>query len=377
MKHVQLAYSEKEALEKQSSGLISTAVVNTSVIINGVIFSKRRFAIAVMCLSAIGVNATEVDSSFYGSLRLGVDYVDAGTVDDAANGRDYLSRIGVKAQVELGSGLTGLGKIEYGIVGDDGVNFSQKQKLGMRQVYVGLKGDFGELTYGSQTILWHQYVRSAYFSDGLDSLRQGAIRDDDMLQWQKSFAHWKMGVAIQTEKQDGDSIDQYQLALQYQKDGLKLQAALAADQQGDNNGNLYGVRAWYDISDVFTVSVFYQLAEKDFDLYKGNSSGNVGLVSAKESGTVGGVISCVDEDRSTSGVYGKWRSGNNQIHTRYAMNACEIKGDVSSIKVEYIRHFSKVFRLWFSVEQLNSDETRLPATGEDMSEVQLGARFDF
>lgn len=335
-------------------------------------------ALLVACVSAsASVNATEVDSSFYGSLRLGADYVDSGTSDDAANGRDFLSRVGVKAEVKLADGLIGIGKVEYGLRGDDNVNFKQNDKPGMREIYVGLKGKFGTLTYGSQTILWHQYVRSAYFSDGLDSLRQGAIRDDDMLQWQKSFNQWKFGAAIQTEGQDGDSIDQYQLAAQYHNDKWKLQAALAADQQGENTGNLYGVRAWYEINKQYTVSAFYQLAEDDFDIYAGNSSGNVKLVSAKESPNVGGVTSCKGEERSTTGIYGKWRQDKNQIHARYAVNACDIKGDVSSIKVEYIRHLSSKFQVWASFEQLDSDTTRLPSTGEDMSEMQIGARFDF
>lgn len=339
--------------------------------------SSKMLFLNVLLFSCVCANAADVDSSFYGSLRLGADYVKSGTSDDAANGRDYLSRVGVNAQVQLAEGLTGIGKIEYGLRGDDGVNFNQNQKPGMRQIYVGIKGKFGTLTYGSQTIIWHQYVRSAYFSDALDSLRQGAIRDDDMLQWQKSYENWKFGAAIQTEQQDGDSIDQYQLAAQYSKQSLKIQAALAADQQGENTGNLYGVRAWYDISKMFTVSAFYHLAEKDFDLYKGNSSGNVRLVSAENSGNVGGVTACADEDRSTLGLYGKWRKDNNQIHARYAINSCEIQGDVSSIKVEYIYYLSNKFRLWASFEQLDNDTTRLPSTGENMSEIQLGTRFDF
>ncbi len=339
--------------------------------------SGKIILLTSLLLSGVSANATEVESDFYGSLRLGADYVDSGTADDAVNGRDYLSRVGVKANVQLADGLVGLGKVEYGLRGDDGVNFNQNQKAGMRQIYVGLKGKFGTVTYGSQTIIWHQYVRSAYFSDALDSLRQGAIRDDDMLQWQKSFDNWKFGAAIQTEQQDGDSIDQYQLAGQYQVKGLKIQAALAADQQGDNTGNLYGLRAWYDISKNVTVSAFYHLAEQDFDIYKGNSSGNVRLVSAEESGKVGGVTSCTDEERSTAGLYGKWRQGNNQVHARYAVNSCEISGDVNSVKVEYIHYLSKKFRLWASFEQLDNDETRLPSTGENMSELQLGVRFDF
>lgn len=344
--------------------------------LNKITVKKVCYA-SLLVAASNAVVAEDVETSFYGSLRLGMDYVDAGTVDDAANGRDFLSRIGAKASVSLTDSLTGIGQIEYGLRGEDSVNFEQNQNPGLRQAYVGVKGDFGKITYGSQTIIWHKFVRGAYFSDGNDSLRQGSIRDDDMLQWEKTFGSWKFGAALQTEKQDGDSFDQYQLAGQYASGPVKLQAALAADQRGDNTGNLYGVRAWYDISKSITLSAFYHLAEEDFDMYSGNSSGNVRLKSTAESGDIGGVSSCKTEERSTAGLYGKWKSGKNQIHARYAVNTCDISGDVSSIKLEYVRLLSKKFKMWASFEQLDSDDSRLPSTGKDMSELQLGARFDF
>lgn len=331
----------------------------------------------ISATSAAYADEGDLKTSFYGSLRLGADYVDAGTDDDAANGRDFLSRMGAKASVDLGNGLTGLGLVEYGMRGDDGVNFSQNNKPGLRQIVVGVKGDFGKVTYGSQTLIWHKFVRGAYFSDGLDSLRQGAIRDDDMLQWEKKAGNWKFGAALQTEKQDGDSFDQYQAGIEYKAGPVKLQAALAADKRGENTGNLYGVRGWYNVSDSITLSAFYHLAEEDFDLYGGNSSGNVRLKSTLSGNDVGGVTSCKNEERSTAGLYGKWKADKNQVHLRYALNSCDVKGDVTSIKVEYIRYLSKKFRLWASVEQLDSDTSRLPSTGEDMSEIQLGVRFDF
>ncbi|GAA6171006.1 hypothetical protein NBRC116592_06760 [Colwellia sp. KU-HH00111] len=341
------------------------------------VIAKKACLVGALIATSSTVCAQDVKTSFYGSLRLGVDYVDAGTNDDAANGRDYLSRIGVKSSVALTDSLTGIAKVEYGLRGDDNVNFAQNNKPGLRQVFVGVKGDFGTVTYGSQTILWHKFVRGAYFSDGLDSLRQGAIRDDDFLQWEKTSGNWRFGAALQTEKQDGDSFDQYQLAAQYKAGPVKLQAALAADQRGENTGNLYGVRAWYNVSDKVTVSAFYHLAEEDFDIYGGNSSGNVNLKSTEESGNVGSVTACKTEERSTTGLYGKWKSGKNQIHARYAINSCDIKGDVSSVKVEYVRALSKKFKVWAAYEQMDSDDSRLPSTGEDMSELQFGARFDF
>lgn len=347
--------------------------------INTNYFFKKLFTTTLLIGAATVAHAEEGDmkTSFYGSLRLGIDSVDSGSNDDAANGRDFLSRIGTKSSVDLGNGLTGLAVVEYGLRGDDGVNFVQNQKPGLRQVYIGLKGSFGKVTYGSQTIMWHNFVRGAYFSDGLDSLRQGAIRDDDLLQWEKKTGKWKFGAALQTEKQDGDSFDQYQVGVEYKSGPLKLQAAVVTDQRGDNTGNLVGVRGWYNISKNVTVSAFHHQASEDFDIYSGNSSGNVRTKSTKSGNAVGGITSCKNEDRTTTGIYGKWKQGKNQFHARYAVNACDIKGDASSIKVEYVRYLSKKFKMWVAFEQLDNDTSRLPSTGKDMSELQLGARFDF
>ncbi|MCP4411199.1 MAG: porin [Gammaproteobacteria bacterium] len=343
------------------------------------LFTKSAVAAGILLATSGMVLAEEGDvkTSFYGSLRFGADFVEASTEDDGGNGRDYLSRVGVKASLDLGYGLTGLALVEYGLRGDDGVNFVQNQKPGLRQVTIGLQGDFGKVTYGSQTITWHKFVRGAYFSDGLDSLRQGAIRDDDMLQWEKKSGNWKFGAAVQIEQQDGDTFDQYQFGSEYKSGDLKLQVAIAKDQRGDNTGNLFGVRGWYNTSENTTVSAFYHLADEDYDTYGGNSSGNVRLVSATESGNIGGVTGCKTEERSTSGLYGRWKSGKNQFHARYAVNACDISGDVSSIKVEYVRSLGKNYKAWVAFEQLDSDVTRLPSTGEDMSELQLGLRVDF
>ena len=78
--------------------------------------SSKFLLLAMASLASVSVSATEVDSEFYGSLRLGADYVESGTADDAVNGRDYLSRVGVKANVQLTDGLVGLGKVECGFV---------------------------------------------------------------------------------------------------------------------------------------------------------------------------------------------------------------------------------------------------------------------
>ena len=105
--------------------------------LNKITVKKVCYA-SLLVAASNAVVAEDVETSFYGSLRLGMDYVDAGTVDDAANGRDFLSRIGAKASVSLTDSLTGIGQIEYGLRGEDSVNFEQNQNPGLRQAYVGV-----------------------------------------------------------------------------------------------------------------------------------------------------------------------------------------------------------------------------------------------
>ena len=78
--------------------------------------------------SAVAMQAqatAEPELKGYASMRLGIDSVDAGTSDDGANGRDYLSRIGVKGSMELDDGLTGVMQLEYGVRDDNLVDVNQ------------------------------------------------------------------------------------------------------------------------------------------------------------------------------------------------------------------------------------------------------------
>ncbi len=338
-------------------------------------------ALAASCLSVAAHSATPTldDVDFYGSLRLGIDNIDAGTQDDGANGRDFLSRIGVKAQVELEPGLTAVGHIEYGIRENNLVDTTQNEAPTLRLAYAGLKGKYGEIYFGSQTLLWHKYVRSSYFSDGLDTVRQGSIRDDDLLQYYYKQGNWSVGAGLQFKGQDGDSIDQYQLGGEYSSGPIKLQAAWSKDNRGDNTGNLYGLRAWWKATDNLTLSAFTHKATDDYDLYAGSSTGTVRLRESSIEGNKNAINSCSGEDRTSTGVYASYRFGANQVHGRYAVDSCDVSGDVDSVKVEYIRHFSKAFRGWLAYEDLSNDSGRKPttSTGEDFSQLQVGVRYDF
>ncbi|MBB1481618.1 porin [Pseudoalteromonas sp. SG41-2] len=319
------------------------------------------------------------DIDFYASIRLGVDNIDAGTSDDGANGRDFLSRIGAKASIKIDDNLTAVTRVEYGLREENAVDLTQNNGPTLRQAYVGLKGDFGEVYFGSQTLLWNTYVRSAYFSDGIDTIRQGNVRDDDLLQYFYKQGNWNFGAGLQFKGQDGSSVDQMQLGGEYKSGPYKVQAAWSKDNQGDNKGNLYGLRGWWDVNDAVTLSAFVHKATNTYDIYGGSSTGTVRLKDADVEGSKNAINACSSEDRTSSGLYASYQFGKNKIHTRYAIDSCDISGDVDSVKIEYIRYLSKALRAWVAYEDLSNDEQRKPTTssGKDMSQLQAGVRFDF
>ena len=336
-----------------------------------------------LTLEEVADPVVPVDDKFivdiYGSLRLGLDYVDAGTPDDAINGRDYLSRVGINAKKRIGDGVALVGTVEYGLRSDNLVDLQQNGDPTLRLAYVGVQSDkYGSLYYGSQTIVFHRFVRSSYFGDGLDSIRLASIRDDDMLQYYYSTGRLTLGAAVQTERQDGDSFDQFQLGAEYDLDIVKLQAAAIKDNQGASKGTLWGVRGWVYPAKGLTLSAYHHQQTDDFDLY-GGSTGTIRLRDAATEGRVDGVPNCRGEARSASGVYASYRAGSNQIHGRVAVDSCDLSGDVQSYKIEYMRHLSRDARLWVSYEALDNDPLRAPASssGDSMSQFQLGVRYDF
>ncbi len=342
------------------------------------VFSKTAIFVGMLAAAGQTLAQNEPNVDFYSSFRIGIDSVDAGTSDDGANGRDYLSRIGVKGNMDLGNGLTGLAQLEYGLRSDNLVDVEQNEGPTMRLMMVGLKGDWGTVYYGSQTLVWHKFVRGAYFSDGNDSVRQATIRDDDLVQYYYKNGNFTLGLGTQVEGQDGDSFDQFQIGGEYKTGPVTLQAAYAKDNRGDNTGGLLGLRAWWKVTDSFTLSAYTHRADEDFDLY-GTSTGNVRLRDAKVEGNKNGINSCKTEERSSNGIYGQYVFGQNKLHARYAVDKCDISGDVDSVKVEYVRSLGKKYSVWVSYEDLKNDAGRKPTTssGKDMSELQLGVRADF
>ncbi|TDJ23735.1 MAG: porin, partial [Gammaproteobacteria bacterium] len=94
-------------------------------------FNKTALALAVAGITAAPIAAQADPVDIYASVRIGIWSVDQGGVDNIEV-RSFSSRFGVKAETDLGNGMTGFGRYEWDVDEND---------FNIRQRIVGVKGD--------------------------------------------------------------------------------------------------------------------------------------------------------------------------------------------------------------------------------------------
>jgi predicted porin len=134
---------------------------------------KTILALAVAGVAAAPMMASAAghgpDSAVYGSMRYGVESVDAGgTTERVTTLRNFGSRFGIKGETDLGNGMTAFGKWEAHMFG-----------AALRDFQVGLKGDFGQVYVGDGiNHTWDSYMSTddtwwyggqSHLSDGVQS----------------------------------------------------------------------------------------------------------------------------------------------------------------------------------------------------------------
>ena len=112
----------------------------------------------------------QADVTVYGRINNGIQFSDPADpeADSTTDLTNYGSRLGFKANSDLGNGLTALGHYEFGIQGDKKFHTrtvkdsegqeSEDSVFQTRHAYVGLSGGFGKLTLGQQAAAFYSNV---------------------------------------------------------------------------------------------------------------------------------------------------------------------------------------------------------------------------
>ena len=116
-------------------------------------FKTTAIALAVAGIVAAPVAVQAGADEVYASARVGLKYTDTGGAADF-DVKSFASRFGMRGETDLGNGITGFGRYEFGVNSAE----SSSNTITSRHVYVGLKGDFGSVLLGQTYHTFYNFV---------------------------------------------------------------------------------------------------------------------------------------------------------------------------------------------------------------------------
>ena len=354
---------------------------------------KSILALAVASALAAPL-AVQADTILYGSARVSVDYVDidtpgVGTSWDVFNNA---SRLGVQGSEDLGGGLSAIYQYEFGVDVTEGKreNFESN-----RPKFVGLKGNFGTVTLGTQETPYYHVagITDIFNSDRTfagDAWLGGAFSDtgrgpgaltrvdNSILYVTPDFSGFSgevmvlMDGRINKDQGASDNIDIWNVALKYSNGPFFAGASYIAFE-GDS-------RVAADPADPTTT---FSLDLDQWNVGLGYASGPFSIGFIYEQGTfntyglltearVNGVRVGGD-DATNYYVTGSYTFGNNVIGAAYGQLDPGTRGfdKIDNYIFSYQYNLSKRTRLWAEYIGRGSDDFG------DTNVISLGTRVDF
>lgn len=173
-------------------------------------------------------------------------HVSYGSVDEGANKtvklRNHDSRVGVKGSRDFGNGLQGIYKFEFGVNFDGDDADATKDFFSRRNMFVGLKGGFGEVRFGRHdTPLKMAQGKFDQFGDTDADLKHAGSQDgenriDNVVAYLNKFGPINVAVALVPGEGNGTTggdgvADTISASASFKSGGLYL--AVAHDQYDD------------------------------------------------------------------------------------------------------------------------------------------------
>lgn len=365
---------------------------------------KSILALAVAAALAAPI-AAQADTILYGSARVSVDYNDEDSTDPLNNNDgnwDVVnndSRLGVLGSEDLGGGLSAVYQYEFGVDVTEGGNLESN-----RPKFVGLKGNFGTLTLGTQETPYYHvagitdifnsaktFGSTAWLGGSFNGFQidasnntsrgKGALtRLDNSLYYStpdfSGFTGEVMLVMNGANAFNGgagysDNIDLWNIAAKY-SNGPFFAGVSYISLDGNSNVPLsQSLSVDLDL-DQWTVGLGYTSGPFSIGLtYEQGTLNEFGLLSnARVNGVqIGG------DDASNIYVTGSYAFGNNTISAGYGYLDPGTEGvdSIDNYLVGYQYNFSKRTRVWVEYIGRSADGILYG----DQSAVSIGTRVDF
>lgn len=345
--------------------------------------------------------AAQADTILYGSARVSVDYNDESNLNDAYwDVFNNDSRLGVLGSEDLGGGLSAVYQYEFGIDVTEGGNIE-----GNRPKFVGLKGNFGSITLGTQETPYYGVTGvTDIFNSGRTFGATGWLGG--------SFSGYKLNPGqTRTASSGGGSLTRLDNSVLYTTPEF---SGFSASVMLSMNGSLNDTQGWSNGIDIWNISAKYSngpffagityialdgdqivdsqgipLADLDLDQWAiglGYNAGPLSIGFMFEQGTYNewGLFKPVwqiDFLRSTDTPWNAYLTasytfGNNVISAAYGQMDTGVSGqdNMQNYVLGYQYNFSKRTRVWVEYIGRNADDNFFYG---DQNAVSIGTRVDF
>ena len=214
---------------------------------------------------AVQAGADEV----YASARVGIWNVKSGGLQDTQI-RSFASRFGARGETDLGNGMTGFGRYEWG------VDFNGGGSISNRHRYVGLKGGFGSVLLGQTYHTYYNYVvgplDNPWWHSGYTMINYRG-RTDKGLTYAGGSGGFSFGATLYFDNDpEEEAVNGYEVGASFGIGDTTLAAAVQGVPKDFSQGTtgddemIYGI-AWHGIGiGSTTLGVSYHGQDKDKNL---------------------------------------------------------------------------------------------------------------
>lgn len=181
-------------------------------------------SIALLAPFAAQAQDAKTESKFYGSIRIGLEHSDPGDDADAQTiVKNWASRMGFQGSTDMGNGLTGFGKYEWGVDTASGDNGNGA--LSTRKAYVGVEGGFGKILLGQDYHTWYNNIIGPVDQPWWGSCN-GCLaytgRTGQAITYSNDFGVASGGATVYMADGGEDSLDGYEIAATFAAGPVKI-----------------------------------------------------------------------------------------------------------------------------------------------------------
>ncbi|MGB0867453.1 MAG: porin [Granulosicoccaceae bacterium] len=224
----------------------------------------KKVLLSVAVATIVAAPMAQAGSSLTGSLRYGFAYTDNGDGADAQMTlQNFGSRIKMAGDSDLGNGMTGYGNLELRLNNERDNADDATGGIGNRIYRVGLKGSFGDISFGLQDTAFDIANPDRTWWNGGAGLMGKRNEKNGALRYSKSFGDVELRAGAQmVSDADADVADIFDIGVKYAANNITLAAAIQNDAASE--GTATAISGGYNFgAGDFTVT--YGIEDEDFN----------------------------------------------------------------------------------------------------------------